>query len=397
MRPAAFVLIGASLLGPVARAGAQASQFNVRGLGLMGREQSARSMALGGAIGLFDGESSLNPAALATFTTATALFTSSGDWRSTTNPSGTLSTRDTRFPQMLVGGPIPNHPIAIGVSYSLYADRDFTVVSDGSASPRGTPVVVHDTLSSRGGIDDVRFAASWSVNKQLAVGAALHLFTGSNRLASRRYWEDTTYLAPQETAELSYGAVGGSVGFVWQPLPLLQVAGTFLHAGSLTIERDSTGNGQVQIPRTIVGRVPMPTTVSAGLRLAPSRRLALSLSGTMSNWSVADSSLVAQGSPGARNSHTVSAGLEFFRDKHHPLKYPLRVGVRYSSLPFLLVPGAQPNEFSVAIGTGRRFAQDRGGFDLAIERVWRAGGTGYSESATLVTIGISVRPLGAGQ
>ena len=46
-------------------AAAQASQFGVRGLGLPGRALSARSLATGGGFGLFDGESSLNPAALA--------------------------------------------------------------------------------------------------------------------------------------------------------------------------------------------------------------------------------------------------------------------------------------------------------------------------------------------
>ncbi|MGH7582433.1 MAG: hypothetical protein ACREL5_04310 [Gemmatimonadales bacterium] len=392
MRPDRAGLLLLTLLSAVSGAGAQASQFNVRGLGLPGREESARTLSLGGAIGLFDGESSRNPAALATLTNATALFTSTGDWRSTTNPSGTLSGRDTRFPQVLIGGPIPHHPFAIAASYSLYSDRDFTVVSNTTAAPRGIDVPVHDTLSSRGGIDDLRFGASWAASTRLAVGAAIHLYSGSNRLASRRYWEDTSYLAPQETAELSYAATGVSLGFVWQPLPLVQVAGTWQHAGALGVERDSTGNGQVLFPTATIGSVPMPTTVAAALRLAPSRRLAISAAVTLENWSVADSSLRAQGAPGARNSRELNAGLEFFRDTRRPLKYPIRLGVRYSTLPFLLTT-QQPSEFGIAVGTGRRFAQERGGFDIAIEHVWRSGGVGYHESATLITVGISVRPV----
>ena len=374
--------------------GAQSSEFGIRGLGIPGRELSTRSLALGGAEGLFDGESSLNPAALGTLTTATALFTSAGDWRSTTNPAGSLSTRDTRFPQILIGGPIPHHPVSIGVSCSLYTDRDFTVVSDGVASPRGVPIAVHDTLSSLGGIDDLRLGAGWVVNHHFAIGGAFHFLTGSNRLASRRFWEDTTYQSPQDVAELSYTGIGFSVGLIWQPVPHVELAATARHDGSLTIQRDSTGNGQVLFPTSTVGNVPMPTTLSGAIRLTPSRRLSVTGSVLSRNWSVSDSSLVAQGAPGARNTYEVNGGVEWFRDPRRPLKYPLRLGARYATLPFLLVTGTQPSEYGFSIGTGRRFAQERGGFDIAVEHVWRSQGSSYTESATLITFGISVRPGG---
>ncbi|HEY8062361.1 MAG TPA: hypothetical protein VID74_06170 [Gemmatimonadales bacterium] len=384
---AATVVIAGSLR-------AQSSEFGIRGLGVPGRELSARGLALGGSGGLFDGESSLNPAALGTLTTVTALFTSSGDWRSTTNPAGSMSTRDTRFPQILVGGPIPHRPISIGISYSLYTDRDFTVVSDGTASPRGVPIAVHDTLSSLGGIDDLRIGGGWVVNRRLAVGGAVHLLTGSNRLASRRFWEDTTYQSPQDVAELSYAGVGFSVGMIWKALPHVEIAAAARHDGSLTIQRDSTGNGQVLFPTSTIGHVPMPTTLSGAIRLTPSRSLSVTGSVISRNWSVADSSLVAQGAPGARNTYEINGGVEWFRDLRRPLKYPLRLGARYATLPFLLVTGTQPREYGFSIGTGRRFAQERGGFDLSIEHLWRSQGSNYTESATLITFGISVRPGG---
>lgn len=373
---------------------AQSSEFGIRGLGIPGRELSTRSLSLGGAGGLFDGESSLNPAALGTLTTATALFTSSGDWRNTTNPAGMMSSRDTRFPQILVGGPIPHHPIAIGVSYSLYTDRDFTVVSDGTASPRGIPIAVHDTLSSRGGIDDLRLGAAWVLGRHLAIGGAFHFLTGSNRLSSRRFWEDTTYQSPQDVAELSYSGVGFSGGVIWRPLHQVELAGTIRHDGSLIIQRDSTGNGQVLFPTSTIGTVRMPTSLSGAIRVTPGRRLALSGSVISRNWSVADSSLVAQGAPGARNTFEVNGGAELFRDLRRPLKYPLRIGARYTTLPFLLATGTQPHEYGFSLGTGRRFAQERGGFDIAIEHVWRSQGASYTESATMITFGISVRPGG---
>ena len=322
------------------------------------------------------------------------MFTTSGGWRSSTNPAGTASTRDTRFPQILVGGPIPRKPISLGVSYSLYTDRDFTVASNGSASPRGTPVAVHDTLSSRGGIDDLRLGAAWVLSPRFAVGAGLHFLTGANRLSSRRFWEDSSYNSPLETAELSYSGLGVSVGALWQPVRRIEVAVAFRRDGTMNIHRDSTGSGPVQFPSAIIGTIRLPTTIGGAVRFTPTRRLAFMGSVISRNWSVADSSLVAQGGPGARNTLEATAGLEVFRDLSRPSKFPLRLGARSTTLPFLLAGSPQPKEYGFSIGTGRRFAQDRGGFDIAVERVWRSQGSGYTESATLVTFAISVRPGG---
>jgi hypothetical protein len=395
MRRLLPALLSALLLVPLAgSAFAQSSQFGIRGLGVPGRELSARSLALGGGNGLFDGESSLNPAAISTLSTSTALFTSSGSWGKSTNPLGSQSSRDTRFPQILVGGPIPGTRLGVGVSYSLYTDRDFTVVSDGIASPRGVDVPVHDTLSSRGGIDDLQIGASWRVDSTLAIGAGFHFLTGSNRLSSRRYWEDTSYSSPAENAELAYGGIGVSVGALWQPIHGVQVAASYRHDGTVTVDRDSTGVDQLLLPTRTIGSVPLPTTLSGAIRLTPSKRFSI-MGGVISrNWSVSDSSLTAQGAPGAANTLEVNGGLEIYRDQLRANKYPLRLGARYATLPFLLVATPQPTEYSFSIGTGRRFAADRGGFDIAVEHVWRSQGSGYAETAWVVTIGLSVRPGG---
>jgi hypothetical protein len=317
-----------------------------------------------------------------------------GSWGSATNPIGNSTSRDTRFPQILVGGPIPGSPFAVGVSYSLYTDRDFTVVSDGVAAPRGVNGVGHDTLSSRGGVDDLRLGASWRVGRRLAFGAALHFLAGSNRLASRRYWEDTTYHSPSESAELSYAGTSLSVGAVWQPVHALQFAGSYRRDGDVTVDRDSTGVGQVLLPTATIGVVHFPTTLAGAIRITPGQLLSFSGSVVSKNWSVADSSLRAQGAPGAMNTLEVSGGIELVRDFKRPNKYPLRVGAWTTTLPFLLSSDGQPRETGFSIGSGRRFAADRGGFDFAIARVSRSQGTGYTESAWVVTIGLSVRPGG---
>ena len=365
---------------------AQSSQFGVRGLGLPGRASSAHTLGLGGAFGLFDAESSLNPAALGSLAQTTSLFTSSASWRKSQNPAGSASASDARFPQILVGGPIPKTPLAVGISYSTYADRDFTLVSSGVASPRGVPVKVTDTLTSLGGINDLRLAVAYVVTPRVLFGAGLHFLTGSNRLLSRRAWEDTSYLATAERAELSYQGVGFSAGVLLHPANGLAIAGTIRQDGKLDVERDSSS--------TTTGTIKLPLTLSGAVRLRVHSGVELTGGVTRRNWSSADAGLREEGAVGASNTFEATGGLELLRNRRRPTQMPLRLGVRYAELPFLLTRGTQPKEWGVSVGTGFRFSGDRGGIDLALERFQRKQGSDYRESGWVFTVGISVRSAG---
>ena len=95
----------------------------------------------------------------------------------------------------------------------------------------------------------------------------------------------------------------------------------------------------------------------------------------------------------ARNAVEVAGGLELIRSVRRPDHLPIRVGVRHTQLPFLLVEGSQPRELAVAVGTGLRFARDLGGIDLALERVERSQGSDFSEGAWQLSLGVSLRGL----
>ena len=64
----------------------------------------------------------------------------------------------------------------------------------------------------------------------------------------------------------------------------------------------------------------------------------------------------------------------------------------YARLPFPVQRGVNVSETGVSIGSSVRFVNDRAGLDLAVERIWRKGGPGFTESATLVTVGFAIRP-----
>jgi hypothetical protein len=360
---------------------AQSSQFGVRGLGFPMRQLSTHAIGSGGAFGLFDSESSENPAALGAATALTSIFTASQAFRSVDNPAGTASNRDTRFPQLMIVGPVRQTGAALGFSYSGYTDRDFTIVSSNTIDLRGVPVGVTDSFSSRGGLSDLRLAGAYRVHDRWTFGAGFHVITGSNRLQSRQTFADSSYLRSTQRAEVSYAGLGISGGVIRQLGPNFAVAALARWDGHVNVDRDSAR----------VGSVDLPYTFGFGMRWHPVPKLDLATQTLVRTWSAANSDLLQQGGVGAKNTFEVALGAEYTPDLKRPYRRPLRLGARYGKLPFPLVAGTEPHEYAVSAGSGIRFAQQRGGIDLALEHVWRAEGV-YSERGFILTVGISVRP-----
>ena len=368
------------LLAMPATSAAQSSQLSARGLGQPGRWLSTRSTATGGAFGMFDPGSTLNPAALGSAGNLTATFTGLQDYRTVENPSGTASLRDSRFPLVSVVGPTRRMPLVVGLSYSNYADRDFSFATVDTLDPRGAPVEVFDTLSSRGGISDFRIAGGYRLS-QTTLGGAFHILTGSNRLQSRRTFQEGTYLPLTEKAEVSYAGVGASLGLIHEMGRRLSVAVLARTDGHLDVDKDSTR----------VGELDLPYTLGLGARLQFSSRLSLAGSGVYRTWSATNSDLLTTGAVGSDNTIDLSFGGEFLSDIRRPNRQPIRFGGHYSTLPFLLELGKQPTELGVAAGSGMSFAQDRGGIDLALEYLWRSAGE-FKERVFQLSFGVSVRP-----
>jgi hypothetical protein len=360
--------------------GAQSSQFGVRGLGFPGRGLAVRATGTSGAFGLFDSESSQNPAALGAVPTLTAVFTVAQSFRHTENPAGTASLRDTRFPHLSVAGPV-RRQAAVGLSYSNYTSRDFILATSDTIDLRGVPVVATDTFSSRGGLSDFRLAGAYRVRDRWVFGGGFHIITGSTRLSTRREFSDTSYLSSVQRAEVSYAGVGLSAGVIRQFGPQLSIAALARTDGHVNVDRDS---GRV-------GSVDLPYTFGLGVRFQPSAGLEVAVQSLVRTWSGANSDLLEQGGTGAANTIEVAAGAQYTPDPKRPYSRPVRLGARYATLPFPLVPGEQGHEFGLSLGTGMRFAQQRGGLDLALEHLWRSEGM-YSERAFLLWFGISVRP-----
>ena len=375
-----YLIVGVLACWP-AVAASQASQFGVRGLGVPGRALSTRATGTSGAFGLFDAESGLNPAALSGLAVMTADFNGSQSFRTADNPAGSESLRDSRFPHIAFGGPIRGTPLVVGISYSTYANRDFSSASRDTLVLRDQPVPVDDTLSSRGGISDLRVAAAYTLRERSVVGASFHVLTGTNRLESRRTFSDSQYVPVEQSAELSYAGVGASVGAMQQLGGSVWLAAIARSDGKVTVDRDSAR----------VSQVDLPYTMGLGARWKASTRLDLAAHGIYRTWSGANSDLLAQGGTGADNTFEVALGGEYIGDPRRPFRRPIRFGAHYATLPFPLQPGLQPKEFGVSLGSGVRFAQERAGIDIAVEHLWRSAGD-FKERAFVISVGIGVRP-----
>lgn len=365
--------------GPLA---AQSSQFGARGLGIPLRPFSVRSTGTGGALGLFDGESALNPASIALTAFVSASFQTVQNWRHSVSPAGTGSAKDNRFPGLFVSGPIGGTPFSISLSASGYTDRNFALASRDTLILRGQPVEVADTLRSEGGISDLRAGLGWRQSRTLQWGLGVHLLTGSNRIDSRRNFSDTTYASVSEQNTISYLGFGVSVGVVARVGRLITLAGMVRADNRLHVERDTSK----------VGTIRLPMTVSGGVRFRVGERLLVAGSGLYRNWSVSDQDLVAQGGVGSSNITEFGVGIEFLTSAKRPSHRPLRLGVHHARLPFQLRRGEDADETGISLGTSLRFVADRAGVDLAIQEVWRKGAPGFTERATLLTVGVTVRP-----
>jgi hypothetical protein len=362
-------------------AGAQSSQFGVRGLGFPGRALAVRAIGTGGAFGLFDPESSQNPAAVSSVLNFTSVLTITQGFRQVENPAGTASVRDTRFPQFMVVGPVHRFPAAVGFSFSNYTSRDFTLATSEVVDLRGVPVNVSDTFSSRGGLNDFRIAAAYRIGAQWAVGGGFHIISGSNRLTSSRVFDDPDYLSSRQRSELSFAGIGVSIGVTRQLGPNLAVSAVARSDGHVNVDRDSAR----------VATIDLPYTLGLGLRWRPAPQLNVAGQTLVRTWSAANSDLLALGGTGSQNAVEAAMGVEYTSDPKRPYRRPLRSGVRYATLPFSLLPGQQAREFGVSAGSGVRFAQQRAGLDLALEHVWRSEGA-YSENGFILSLGISVKP-----
>ena len=351
---------------PADRLYSQDSQFGVLGLGTPGRYESVRARSTGGAFTPFDPLSPLTEAPLADIPVLTATAMEAASYRDV-DVGGTTSTlRNTRFPLLNVGGRVaPRFALAAG--FTTYLDKSWGVTERDSTLLRGTMEPYTDQLTSDGSVADLRLAAASRLNRRVAIGAGIHLLSGSTRETATRRFDDTTFHTVQQVAEVTYSGLGFSGSILIGVARGLSLAGWVRSDNRLRAKVADSTTALTDLPRGAGG----------GILLAPSPSVKIGGSFAWRSWS--------RTGPGAFDTWSWSGGAEIGSGR-----MPLRLGVRGGQLPF--GPGTTaPTEFAAAAGTGRTFAQGRASMDLGIERLERRG-TGLTERVWTVLLGITVRP-----
>ena len=372
----------ALLCGVRGTAAAQSSIFGTRALGIPQPPLSARAVGMAGSMSLLDGMSATNPAAITSIIGLTIGFNVFQDWRSSTSPGGTGSGSDAGMPNIIVVNRIKETPFYLSGSFGSYTDRDFGFVTTDSTPVNGQPVGFRDSLESRGGTSDFRLAVGYRDGKKLALGFGLHFLTGSNRFFLSRIFDDSLFAPVRQRSELAYNAIGLSLGAVYHPVEPLLVTALVRHDGSMNVDRDSLQASTYSLPWTIGG----------GAQYQLKQRGTISAQVTYTTWGDANDELLANGGAGSANTLDAALGAELYTSRLNPGKLPLRLGVRSRKLPFPLAPGVQPSEFSVAAGTGGRFAKGHAAADVALQRLWRKDDGGFSEAAWVLTLGLTLKP-----
>lgn len=343
----------------------QDSQFGILGLGTPGRYESVRARSTAGAFAPFDPLSPLTEAPLADMNVLTASAMEGTSYRDADFGGSTSHLRSTRFPLLNAAGRVAPR-LALSAGFTTYLDKSWDVQLRDSSLLRGVMQHYTDELTSDGSVTDLRLAAASRLTRRLAIGAGIHLLSGSTRETAERRFDDTTFHTVQQLAEVRYSGLGFSGSVLVGVLPGLSLSGWVRSDGRLRAKAADTTSALTDLPRGAGG----------GVLIALSPRVRVGGSVAWRSWS--------RTGPGAFNTWSWAGGAEIGS------RMPLRLGVRGGQLPF--GPGTQaPTEFAVAGGTGRTFAQGRASIDLGVERLERRA-TGLTERVWTVLVGITVRP-----
>ncbi len=377
MRALLLIVVTLLVTGPQPLLG-QNSIFGVHGIGFPGRSLSARARALGGGAGMFDARSALNPASVAALGNLVVTASSGTSLR---NVSALDSVADglseTRFPYALMGTRVRYTPLSVALSYSSYAERTYDQATVDSVTIRGERIQVIDRIASSGAVADIRAAVGWRVLPRLNIGGAIHIMSGSVQKLARRTFVDTDdYYGMNQENKVRLSGLGVSAGVTFAPIPEVGVAASYRSDSEL----------KSMISDVDAGTVDLPVSYSGGLFLQPHPSIRLATSVERKLWSSAGADLEAVGGANAFDTWTVGSGLELGGGSG----VPLRVGVRYSQLPFS-PSDEQARELGYSAGTAMRFARGRATLEASVERILRDG-AGAEERAWYFMFALTVMP-----
>ena len=371
-----IALLGASLLAAPVAAHAQGA-VSQQGLGFPPGQLSTRALTTGGALGEFDANSPLNPAALEGTERSSLFFQYEPEYRRVTVGGRDVSTRTSRFP--LVGGTLRlTDRSALAVTASTLLDRSWRTTRDTTRTIDSASVPTSESFSVLGAITDLQLAGSWQPFGALRVGAGVHGYTGQNQVDITGTFGDSTPLQIQRDV-IGFRGAALSAGVSWRLSSALSLAGSARKGGSLKATRgDET-----------IGSARVPDRLGAGVRYTGLRGTALAANVDWTGWSKLGG-LVSSDTK-VYDGWDMGAGADVAGPRFASRVIMMRGGVRWRTLPFG-VGDTEVKELGLSFGAGVPLAQNRATLDLGFLHANRTAGSVATERAWTVSVGVSVRP-----
>lgn len=346
----------------VAPASAQ-SHFGVYGLGSVLSPLDARSRALGGVgVGLLGLNTSMvNPAEISGLRGRAFFGAAQPSSRRVQLDDESERLGTMRFPLMRMVQPMGSR-VNLTVGYGGVLDQSFALVTEAVEVLNGDTVGVRDELATTGGLAQFRAGGSYSVLPTLALGVELGVYTGERRRELKRTLggEEAGYGDFSTLSDWRFRGPLAVVGFRWDPVPLIRLAGSLNWSGRLEAEGVTAGTEDRRF------RMPLQVAAGASGLLAPGVRAGLS--GSWVGWSVMDADLYQHET--ARDTWAGGFGVEWDAVAMETRDILLRAGVHMAQLPFS-ASGSTATERVLACGGGVRLlvegGQPRATFDGSLE------------------------------
>lgn len=364
------------LAAPAARAQGSLSTL---GFGYPTGQLSTRALGAGGALGDFDPNAPLNPAALVYSLRALVYLQYDPEFRDVSVGGKSASTSTARFPLFGVSGRIAG--FNVGLSFSSFLDRTWTNIYSDTQSVGGKLFPTTVTAQSSGGISDARLALSYSFGPRFHVGGAVHVFPGENRTTIGLDFPDSTLKLGSFTQAniFNYSGSAVSLGVLAEPLPHWHVAATGRIGGALHIRQGDS---------TVIGNAHVPGKWSLSGMYDGFAGSVLAVRYASEQWG-ALRGLGSNALP-IHDATDFSGGVEVAGPKISGYPLAMRVGLRSRGLPFS-PDAAAVKEQSLTAGVGIPVSGGRGAADISVARQRRTAGD-VTETGWVVSIGLGIRP-----
>jgi hypothetical protein len=365
-----------------------AAQGNVStlGFGYPPGQLSSRAEGAAGAFGEVDAQSGINPAALSTWGPLGIHFQYDPEFRTVKAFDTTENTTTSRFPVFSAGIPIGH--FVVGINASTLLDQTWLVNINTYLPPEtndayGTTATT--TYRSTGGITDLQFGLAWNATPWLAVGAAFHAFTGEQQVLQEVTVTDTVNNRYQPSSYLqtnSYGGEGFSVGFELKPRPFLTLAGSYRGGGSMLIKSGDSTN---------LAHDPLPARAGGSIMFSGVPGVLIAGRVDWEGWSALNALSTPNPDLVARDGTGWSIGTDIQGPTVAGRVVTLRVGGGRRPLPYMF-DGVSIMETDIGGGLGIPFGRGRATLDLSLNHDWRTEVAGVSESAYILSLGLTIRP-----